>query len=73
MPLQVIISGAGIGGLALSYWLGRLGASAIVVERAPHFQALGHFLAKPYLPKDLLRAVRQRLAGRAARARTPAA
>jgi 2-polyprenyl-6-methoxyphenol hydroxylase-like FAD-dependent oxidoreductase len=45
MPLQVIISGAGIGGLALSHWLGRLGASTIVVERAPHFQALGHYIS----------------------------
>src|SRR6185295_9420007 len=45
MPLRVIISGAGIGGLALSHWLARLGASTLVVERAPHFQALGHYVS----------------------------
>src|SRR5262249_50630123 len=45
MGLKVIVSGAGIAGLALSYWLDRIGASTIVVERAPRFQALGHYIA----------------------------
>lgn len=45
MPLRVIVSGAGISGLALAYWLGRIGATAILVERAPRFQALGHYIS----------------------------
>jgi 2-polyprenyl-6-methoxyphenol hydroxylase-like FAD-dependent oxidoreductase len=49
MSLKVIISGAGIGGLALAHWLGRIGATTILVERAPSFQALGHYMyAEPY-------------------------
>lgn len=45
MALKVIVSGAGIGGLALACWLDRIGASTIIVERAPGFQALGHHIA----------------------------
>jgi 2-polyprenyl-6-methoxyphenol hydroxylase-like FAD-dependent oxidoreductase len=45
MPLKVIVSGAGIAGLALSHWLDRIGATTIIVERAPRFQALGHYIS----------------------------
>jgi 2-polyprenyl-6-methoxyphenol hydroxylase-like FAD-dependent oxidoreductase len=45
MPLKVIVSGAGIAGLAVSHWLGRIGATTILVERAPRFQALGHYIS----------------------------
>src|SRR4051794_13464442 len=45
MSLKVIISGAGVGGLALTHWLGRIGATTILVERAPRFQALGHYIS----------------------------
>jgi len=45
MSLKVIISGAGIAGLALSHWLGRIGATTILVERAPRFEALGHYIS----------------------------
>lgn len=45
MPLKVIVSGAGIAGLALAYWLDRIGASTTVVERAPRFQTLGHYIS----------------------------
>ncbi len=45
MSLKVIVSGAGVAGLALAHWLRRIGATAIVVERAPHFQALGHYIS----------------------------
>jgi 2-polyprenyl-6-methoxyphenol hydroxylase-like FAD-dependent oxidoreductase len=45
MPLKVIVSGAGIAGLALSHWLGRIGATTILIERAPRFQALGHYIS----------------------------
>jgi 2-polyprenyl-6-methoxyphenol hydroxylase-like FAD-dependent oxidoreductase len=41
MSLKVIVSGAGVAGLALSHWLARIGATTILVERAPRFQALG--------------------------------
>jgi len=43
--LKVIVSGAGIAGLALSHWLGRIGATTLLVERAPCFQALGHYIS----------------------------
>src|SRR5258705_8331777 len=45
MSLKVIVSGAGVAGLALSHWLGRIGATTILVERAPRFQALGHYIS----------------------------
>src|SRR6059058_2620546 len=45
MPLKVIISGAGIAGLALAHWLVRIGVTTIVVERAPRFEALGHYIS----------------------------
>src|SRR5882672_11781646 len=45
MPLKVIVSGAGVAGLAVAYWLDRIGASTIVIERAPRFQALGHYIS----------------------------
>jgi 2-polyprenyl-6-methoxyphenol hydroxylase-like FAD-dependent oxidoreductase len=45
MSLKVIVSGAGIAGLALSHWLGRIGVTTILVERAPCFQALGHYIS----------------------------
>jgi 2-polyprenyl-6-methoxyphenol hydroxylase-like FAD-dependent oxidoreductase len=45
VSLKVVISGAGIAGLALAHWLERVGASALIVERAPCFQALGHYIS----------------------------
>lgn len=45
MALKVIISGAGIAGLALSYWLERIGAATTIIERAPRFAALGHYIS----------------------------
>lgn len=45
MGLRVIVSGGGIAGLALAYWLDRIGASTLVIERAPCFQALGHYIS----------------------------
>jgi 2-polyprenyl-6-methoxyphenol hydroxylase-like FAD-dependent oxidoreductase len=45
MPFKVIISGAGIGGLALAHWLYRIGATPLILERAPRFQPLGHYIS----------------------------
>jgi 2-polyprenyl-6-methoxyphenol hydroxylase-like FAD-dependent oxidoreductase len=45
MPLRVIVSGAGIAGLALAHWLDRIGATTILIERAPRFQPLGHYIS----------------------------
>jgi len=45
MPLKVIVSGAGIAGLAVAHWLDRVGASTIVIERQPAFHALGHYIS----------------------------
>ena len=43
--MKLIVSGAGIAGLALAHWLDRIGASTVIVERAPRFQALGHYIS----------------------------
>lgn len=45
MPLKVIVSGAAVAGLSLAHWLDRIGATTVIVERAPRFQALGHYIA----------------------------
>lgn len=45
MSLKIVVSGAGVAGLALAHWLGRIGATTILVERAPRFQALGHYIS----------------------------
>ncbi|MER6576336.1 FAD-dependent monooxygenase [Nonomuraea sp. NPDC001023] len=42
MNERVLISGAGIAGLALAYWLARLGFRPTVVERAPRLRAGGN-------------------------------
>ena len=41
MNQSVLISGAGIGGPALAYWLDRYGYAVTVVEQAPHLRASG--------------------------------
>ncbi|KAL4745262.1 hypothetical protein BDW72DRAFT_186911 [Aspergillus terricola var. indicus] len=41
MPLKVLISGAGIAGNALAFWLSKLGHDVTVVERFPEFRASG--------------------------------
>jgi len=42
MNLDVLISGAGIAGPALAFWLEKLGASVTVLERAPRLRASGY-------------------------------
>jgi 2-polyprenyl-6-methoxyphenol hydroxylase-like FAD-dependent oxidoreductase len=44
MPQRIIVSGAGIAGLALAYWLERIGIETLFIERAPRFEALGHYI-----------------------------
>ena len=36
---------SGCAGLAFSHWLRRIGATTMLVERAPRFQALGHYIS----------------------------
>ncbi|UNI22362.1 hypothetical protein JDV02_008258 [Purpureocillium takamizusanense] len=40
-PLRVLISGAGIAGPALAFWLGRLGHTCTIIERSPSLRANG--------------------------------
>jgi 2-polyprenyl-6-methoxyphenol hydroxylase-like FAD-dependent oxidoreductase len=42
---RLLISGAGIAGLALGFWLKKAGIDPVVIDRATHFQALGHYIA----------------------------
>src|ERR1700744_4818892 len=41
MTRNVLISGAGVAGLALAYWLDRAGFKTALVERAPEFRRGG--------------------------------
>src|SRR5437762_2998796 len=45
MKKRALISGGGIAGLALGFWLERIGIEPVVIERAPRFEALGHYIA----------------------------
>lgn len=42
---KVLISGGGIGGLSLAYWLKLHGFAPVVVESAPEFKHIGYLLA----------------------------
>ncbi|APR75858.1 2-polyprenyl-6-methoxyphenol hydroxylase [Minicystis rosea] len=43
--MRVLIAGGGIGGFALARFLRQAGVACTVLERAPRFRALGHFIA----------------------------
>src|SRR3954467_12376701 len=45
MGKRVLISGGGIAGLALGFWLERIGIEAVVIDRVLHFEPLGHYIA----------------------------
>src|SRR5215510_14400517 len=45
MKKRALISGGGIAGLSLGFWLERIGIEPLVIERAPRFEALGHYIA----------------------------
>jgi 2-polyprenyl-6-methoxyphenol hydroxylase-like FAD-dependent oxidoreductase len=42
--MKVLISGAGVGGPALAWWLVRNGAEAVIVERAPELRTGGYII-----------------------------
>jgi 2-polyprenyl-6-methoxyphenol hydroxylase-like FAD-dependent oxidoreductase len=42
MKQRILISGAGVTGLALAYWLKRLGIGVTLIERTPGFRRGGH-------------------------------
>jgi 2-polyprenyl-6-methoxyphenol hydroxylase-like FAD-dependent oxidoreductase len=42
MPLKIAISGAGVAGPALAYWLHRTGHKPTLIERAPQFRTGGY-------------------------------
>jgi 2-polyprenyl-6-methoxyphenol hydroxylase-like FAD-dependent oxidoreductase len=42
---RILISGAGIAGLAHALWLKQVGLEPVVIDRAPSFRALGHYIA----------------------------
>lgn len=52
--LRVLISGAGIAGPSLAFWLRRLGATPTLVERAPRFRDSGYMIDVWGLGYDLL-------------------
>jgi 2-polyprenyl-6-methoxyphenol hydroxylase-like FAD-dependent oxidoreductase len=45
LKTRVLVSGAGIAGLSLGFWLNRLGIEAVLIDRASHFEALGHYIS----------------------------
>lgn len=41
---RILISGGGIAGLALAWWLERAGQQVVVIDRATAFEPLGHYI-----------------------------
>lgn len=42
---KILISGGGMGGLSLAYWLKQYGFNPVIVESAPEFKHIGYLLA----------------------------
>jgi 2-polyprenyl-6-methoxyphenol hydroxylase-like FAD-dependent oxidoreductase len=57
MKQDCLISGAGITGLALAYWLNRFGAKVTVIERSPGFRRGGHAIDVRGVALGLLKAM----------------
>jgi len=66
MKKRALISGGGIAGLSLGFYLERIGIEPLVIERAPRFEALGHYIA---LKGNGVEVIRQMGLERACRAR----
>jgi 2-polyprenyl-6-methoxyphenol hydroxylase-like FAD-dependent oxidoreductase len=45
MKKRAVISGGGIAGLALGFWLEKSGIETVIIERARQFNALGHYIS----------------------------
>ena len=58
MKQHILISGAGVTGLALAYWLNRLGIGVTVIERTPAFRRGGHAVDVRGVALDVLKAMR---------------
>jgi 2-polyprenyl-6-methoxyphenol hydroxylase-like FAD-dependent oxidoreductase len=43
-PNQILISGGGIAGLTLAYWLLRAGMTPVIVEKSPHLRTGGYMI-----------------------------
>lgn len=55
MQRRILISGAGITGLSLAYWLNRLGFGVTVIERMPGFRRGGHAIDVRGVALDVLK------------------
>jgi 2-polyprenyl-6-methoxyphenol hydroxylase-like FAD-dependent oxidoreductase len=58
MKQHILISGAGVTGLALAYWLHRLGMAVTVIERSPGFRWGGHAIDVRGVALDVLKAMK---------------
>ena len=57
MKKHILISGAGVTGLALAYWLDRLKFDVTVIERTPGFRRGGHAIDVRGVALDVLAAM----------------
>jgi 2-polyprenyl-6-methoxyphenol hydroxylase-like FAD-dependent oxidoreductase len=57
MKQQILISGAGITGLALAYWLNRFQFDVTLIERSPEFRRGGHAIDVRGVALDVLKAM----------------
>jgi 2-polyprenyl-6-methoxyphenol hydroxylase-like FAD-dependent oxidoreductase len=58
MKQRILISGAGVTGLALAYWLKRLGMGVTVIERSPGFRRGGHAIDVRGAALEVLKAMK---------------
>ncbi len=57
MKQRILISGAGVTGLALAYWLNRLEFDLVIVERSPGFRRGGHAIDVRGVALEVLKAM----------------
>jgi 2-polyprenyl-6-methoxyphenol hydroxylase-like FAD-dependent oxidoreductase len=58
MKQRILISGASVTGLALAYWLNRLGMGVTVIERSPGFRRGGHAIDVRGVALEVLKAMK---------------